>query len=230
MPILSLNTLFYPFLAVVFMAVGFWGTLYYQEHPGLFGNPVYSTDEILRTRALSHRLRQVEYENINLESQITELNLRMAHYYQDSEVSEVKTLTHLVGLIQQEGPGLEVTLKDSARPLLLGDNPNTGIVHNTDLVQVVNDLRAAGATSISINDQPVTTLTGISCSGPIILINGTRIASPFTIEALGDSEKLETYLKQPTSFIKELQKYGIEVSITPKDVSIPAATVDTMPM
>lgn len=217
-----LRNTFLPFLFLVFFGIGFLATLYYVKHENEFNRPVYSTQEIIRSRGLTDRLHQTEYRNAHLESEVAELNLKIAELFEQQSYIEAQRLARFIGLLQQEGEGVEVMLKDSSKPLLLGDNPNTGIVHNTDLVQVVNELRAAGATAIAINGQPVMGLTAISCSGPIVLINGTRITSPFVIHAMGDSKKISKALSEPTSFIKELYQFGIDAKVTPKQVIIPA--------
>lgn len=210
------------FLLLIFTGIGFLGALYYVEHETRFGSQRYSTEEILRTRVLSNRLRNLEYQNAHLESEIAELNLKTAEYYQHLSYKKAQELARFIGLIQQEGPGINIHLKDSSKPLLLGDNPNTGIIHNTDLVQIVNELHSAGASFIAINNHPVVGSTAISCSGPIILINGSRVASPFTISALGDPEKLMDATQKPSSFLKELQSYGITAQVSKADVIIPA--------
>ncbi len=214
---------FFFFLFLLFLGFGFLGTQYYVQHEKQFSRSRYSTAEILRSRALSHRLRHVEYRNASLESEITELSLQASGRYSRAHQETIQQLSKFIGLVPQEGPGVEVLVKDSSKPLLLGDDPNVGIVHNTDLAEVVNDLRAAGATAVAINGQPVTSMTGINCSGPIIVINGTRVASPFKVQALGNPEKISAYLNRPTSFVKSLSKYGIETKVMKAKVAIPAA-------
>ncbi len=223
---LFLNT-FFGFLFLIFFGFGLFGAKYYAANEVRFANSRYSTSEIIRTRALSDRLSQLELQNVALESQIAELNLKAdnlgtAQRTSAKDSTEARKLARFIGLQEQVGPGLEIVVKDSAKPLLLGDNPNTGIVHNTDLVQIVNDLRAAKATAISINNQPVVNSSGISCSGPIIMLNGTRITSPFSIKAIGNAREMSSYLLKKDSFINELKEYGISVTITPKTVQIPA--------
>jgi uncharacterized protein YlxW (UPF0749 family) len=228
MTIKALENTYLSFLFLVYLGLGFFGAIYYVQHETQFKRPVYSTAEIRRNRLLFRRLHKAEYKNAHLESEIEEMNLRTATMYEDTAYGEVERLSQLIGLLQQEGPGVEVTVKDSEKPLLLGDNANTGIVHNTDLVQIVNALKAAGASSVAINDQPITNMTGINCSGPIILINGTRVTSPFRIDALAkDPEGTVKNLQTPNSFLKELEKYGIPVAITTKDVVIPAYSQDS---
>jgi uncharacterized protein YlxW (UPF0749 family) len=71
--------------------------------------------------------------------------------------------------------------------------------------------------------------TAITCSGPIIMVNGSRITSPFTIEAVGDSEKMKTQLAKSTSFLQELKTYGIEATFEPKPlVVVPASSAETV--
>jgi len=219
-----LDNTYWVFLFLMFVGLGFLGSVYAALHQSQAAKHAYSTVEIRRTHALDYRLHQLEYQNAHLTSQMTELTLRAGHQLEDGRVSRVNALEQMMGLVEQSGPGLVVVLKDSTKPTLLGDNPNTGIIHNTDLAQVVNELRAAGAKAIAINGQPVTGMTGINCSGPIITINGVRMASPFEVQALGDSQSMQQYLQRQTSFLRELKKYDIQVDVASKNVMIPAAS------
>ncbi len=212
---------YFIFLFLISAGLGFLGSIYYVQHEARFTKSRYSTAAILRTRALYHRLGQAEYQNAHLESQVEELNLKASEFYEDNAYITAQHLAKFVGVLGQEGPGLVITVKDSDKPLLLGDNPNTGIVHNSDLVEIVNELRVAGAKAVSINHQPIVNLTGISCSGPIITINGTRVTSPFVIEGLGNPNQMRKRLDKPKSFLKELQNAGISVEMMPGKVMIP---------
>lgn len=214
------------FLLVFAVLIGWIGALYTMEHPMWFGQPHFSTEEILRSRSLVHRLHAAEYKNAQLESEITVLSHRASQMLDAQAPEQTHALMDILGLLKQEGPGLEVMLKDNDRPLLLGDNPNTGIVHNATLVQMANFLRVAGASGIAINGQPVNTLTPISCSGPIILVNNTRITSPFTIQALGNPDTLEQGLLEAKGFLQDLRENGIAVSIRHTTVSIPPQVVE----
>jgi len=217
----------YLFFLLVFCALFAWlGSLYTMEHPMWFGQPHFSTEEILRSRSLVHRLHAAEYKNAQIESEITLLSHRASQMLDAQAPEQTHSLMDLMGLIKQEGPGLEVVLKDNDRPLLLGDNPNTGIVHNSTLVQMANYLRVAGASAVAINGQPVNTLTPISCSGPIIVVNNTRITSPFTLQALGNPDTLERGLSRARGFMQYLRENGISVSIRHTTVSIPPQVIE----
>lgn len=115
-----------------------------------------------------------------------------------------------------EGPGVEVTIDDSAKPLAKGENPNIAIVHNEDLLKIVNELRAAGAEALSVNDQRLVEASEISCAGPTILVNKSRVVPPFVISAIGDSPTMLAALKLRGGVVEGLQFYGIQVNITEK--------------
>ena len=56
---------------------------------------------------------------------------------------------------------------------------------------VVNELRAAGAEAIAINDQRVVATTAIRCVGPVVLVNKAETnGSPVKIKAIGDPDTL----------------------------------------
>ena len=114
------------------------------------------------------------------------------------------------------GPGVEVVIDDSAKPLAKGENPNIAIVHNEDLLKIVNELRAAGAEALSVNDQRLVEASEISCAGPTILVNKTRVVPPFVIAAIGDPETMTAALKLRGGVVEGLQFYGIQVNITKK--------------
>jgi uncharacterized protein YlxW (UPF0749 family) len=213
---------FSPFLLLVFLALGFFGAIYYVEHEGRFVKPIYSTAEILRTRNLFHRIRHEEYRNANLESQIAELKLQTMDSEHKNAVSKTESLARFIGILPEEGSGVEVTLKDSLHPEALGENLNSGIVHDIDLVQVVNELRASGAHAIAINNHRVSTLTAISCNGSIVILNGTRLTSPFVIQAIGNPEKMEKAMLHKKSYLEELRRFDIGISVLKKPVSVPA--------
>jgi uncharacterized protein YlxW (UPF0749 family) len=121
-----------------------------------------------------------------------------------------------------EGQGVEVQISDSAKALTKGENPNIALVHNEDLLKIVNELRASGAEAISLNEQRLVEASEISCAGPTILVNKTRIAPPFIIRAIGDSETMMAALQLRGGVIEYLQFYGIQVNISKKpNVLIP---------
>ena len=68
----------------------------------------------------------------------------------EEELDEYKALA---GLIPLKGSGVLVILSDGERDLLEGEDPNNLLVHDIDVLNIVNDLKVAGAEAISLNGQ-----------------------------------------------------------------------------
>jgi len=121
-----------------------------------------------------------------------------------SEVRKQKVNSHLTDL---KGPGITVTLEDSDRELDEGEDPNNLIIHDLDVLNILNDLRRAGAEALAINGQRVTSQTQIKCQGATITVNDVTYGQPFVIEAIGDPDTLNAAINAPTSYAYILREY-----------------------
>lgn len=121
------------------------------------------------------------------------------------------------GLTELTGPGITVTLNDSEREARPGQDQDMYVIHDEDLLLVVNELLAAGAQGIAINDQRWTSRTEVRCAGPTASINRTRITAPFVIRAVGDPDTLENSLKMRGGVLEVLRTWGIRVRIERSD-------------
>ena len=100
--------------------------------------------------------------------------------------NEIKNYNKVLGMSEVTGNGITITINDNQDIALsnwLAD-PNLLIVHDADLISVVNELKNAGAEAISINEQRLVTTSSIECDGNIIKVNGEKIGAPFTIKAI----------------------------------------------
>ena len=127
------------------------------------------------------------------------------------------------GQIPLEGPGVIVTIDDSKTASKAGDNQNLYIIHDDDLLKVINELRAAGAEAISINGQRLVATSEIRCAGPTLSVNNVRSAPPYEIHAIGDIATLENALRMRGGVADTLQVWGIQIDIkTAENVTVPA--------
>jgi len=117
----------------------------------------------------------------------------------------------LAGLTTVKGEGVVIILQDSTDTNM---SIEAGLVHDTDIMSIVNELRAAGAEAISVNGQRILSTTAIRCVGPTIQINGTKVASPFHIKAIGNAKYLESALNIKGGVVDSLKVYGIQVEIS----------------
>ena len=105
--------------------------------------------------------------------------------------NQIKKANLVLGNTDVTGSGVMVTLSDGKTDSVLLD-PSYYLVHAENILQVVNEMRNAGAEAISINGERVVNTTAISCDGNVIVVNGKKINSPFQITAIGLAELLAT--------------------------------------
>lgn len=126
--------------------------------------------------------------------------------------NELNTAEKFLGMTDVEGPGIILKLSDSERDLFEGQNPNDIIVHDLDVLIILNDLKVAGAEVLSINGQRIINTSEIKCTGPTITINNYTYAQPFIIKAIGDPTTLDAAIKAPNTYARNLEEvYGLVV-------------------
>ncbi len=130
----------------------------------------------------------------------------------------------IIGLTEVTGPGVIVTLSDSKKDASSSLDPSSLLVHDTDVLSVINELKNAGAEAISINDQRIIPTTGIICGGNIIDINGEKVGAPFEIKAIGLPEQLAA-LDRPGGYLELLRSYSVEANLEKSNnITIPKYT------
>jgi uncharacterized protein YlxW (UPF0749 family) len=175
-----------------------------------------------RLQELAFLLQQQERNRAGLEEQIFTLRDQLGDYERGvaqniDKLEELRTnlerLRILAGLAAMTGPGVVVELDDSPQPLRPGDDPNTVILHYTDLQVVVNELWASGAEAIAINDERIVSTTGINCVGTTILCNTKRMAPPYRVTAIGDAERMQAAVERSDASLATLRGFGFPVKV-----------------
>ena len=138
----------------------------------------------------------------------------------ESKIEDYKKINAEYDLI---GEGIIVELRDSDKMVKPGENPNDFLVHDQDLLRIINDLKISGAEAISINGQRYMSFSEVKCSGPTVTINGKTYGQPFIIRAIGDKMDLEAAIKSIDSYSYMLNSiYGIKINVKESDeVKIP---------
>lgn len=125
---------------------------------------------------------------------------------------EIKKNQILLGLTEVSGQGFIIKL-DENRDVKSEEvlNISEYLVHEEDLLCIVNELFNSGADAISINGQRIVSTTSISCDGNIIRINGKLVGVPITIKAIGFPERMDYALTRPGGYLKKMAGDGVEV-------------------
>lgn len=173
-----------------------------------------------RAEELSQRLSQMEKERDILQTQVQQLRKSQngETVSRDQEVVKMSA-----GVIAVQGPGVLISIDDSKRATKPGENPNLYLIHDDDILKVINELWAAGAEAISINDQRLIASSEIRCAGPTLSVNNSRSSPPYDIRAIGEPQTLENALRMRGGVVETLQFWGIQVSIKRQDsLQVPA--------
>ncbi len=211
-------------LLVIFIVLGAIATIQVRS----IVNVNKQSTETLNMDRLKKQLEDTIKLGENYKSQITELENKKEAFLvvspdnavANTKLLELEELKYLSGLTDVKGPGIIVTLND-AEKLEDGDNVLDRLIHDKDILHIMNELRVAGAEAISINNERVIATSEQICAGPTIKINSNRYAVPYEIKAIGDPEQLSKALKE-SSIVAIMLQNKLRVSIEQKEeVQIP---------
>ena len=171
-------------------------------------------DQVLRMK----EKYEVSYERLQiLESQLEKTRTDVSSNSEELKSLEekIKKANILLGQTDVTGQGVSIVVAD-APSTIKALEPSDLIVHNTDLLSIVNELKNAGAEAIEINGQRIVNSSAITCEGNVIMINGERVSSPFQINAIGYPELLST-LNRAGGILTNLQLYNIKTELKKVD-------------
>ncbi len=167
--------------------------------------------EIMRESELRTELASWKSKYEDVQEKVNENNERIEEYKQgtednvkatqllEEELNQAKTS---LGLTDVRGEGVVVTLEDNDIPpdYYGEDDVYDGKINVYDILQLINELKLAGAEAISINDVRVVDKTDIALvMDTYIVVDGVRISSPYTVKAIGNQTALESGLMQKDS-------------------------------
>ena len=184
---------------------------------------------------LKSEILKINEKYNNLSEELDKLEVKLEDVRADSTSSNselaileesIKEKNLTLGLTEVTGTGVKIVLNDSSISTI--NNPFINVsdllVHDGDLIHVVNELFNAGAEAVSINGQRVITTTAIECDGNVIKVNGNKMGAPFEILAIGYPEQLAG-LQRPGGYLETLVSRGLTVNLTKQNtVTIPKYT------
>lgn len=197
-----------------------------KKESGYTGGAFFEQEERFRGQLIDQQER-----NKDLRAELEEKQAAVQEYEQSfsdgpdrfSEYAdEAESLRRYVGALPVEGDGLKVTLQDGEYDGN-SENPNDYIVHESHVFQVINELYISGAQAISVNGQRIDGNSYIVCTGPVITVDGVQYPAPFTIEAIGKSDVLESSMKLSGGVMDQLLNDNIIVTLDMgQKISMPA--------
>jgi uncharacterized protein YlxW (UPF0749 family) len=118
-------------------------------------------------------------------------------------VEQARALGILLGTLPATGPGVSVLVTDPG-----------GALTGEDLLDVVEELRGAGAEAIQFGTVRVTTSTSFEGSGGTVDVDGAELTAPYRVLAIGDPKTLDTALNIPGGVAATVRAAGGSVSVS----------------
>ncbi|MFJ8568265.1 DUF881 domain-containing protein [Streptomyces sp. NPDC093514] len=154
---------------------------------------------------LDGRTKRLEDEKQRLEDQRRELesSSNQAEEARKQTVEKERQLGILAGTVAAQGPGITLKITDP-----------TGQVESDQLLDTLQELRAAGAEAIQINGVRVVAGSYFSDENGGVAIDGKKITQPYEFRVIGKPQDLEPALNIPGGVVQTLEKEQATVAVT----------------
>lgn len=202
-------------LAVVTALLGFMLATQYQAREGLKTRLASEREEdleqVLSNLATSSDQIQDEIIDLRVRLQAARGSAQQEQVLLDNAQSQLDSLRILLGLVGAHGPGVVVTISDPS-----------GTVGPEVLLDLVEELRDAGAEAIDVNGVRIVASTPFAGEAGAVTISGVRASSPFSISAIGASDTIAGALRIPGGVVDSVNsRQGATIVIQPRtDVRI----------
>lgn len=116
------------------------------------------------------------------------------------------------GLTDVYGPGIEIFIDNPSKETNTSFDSN--LVYDYEvIVNLLNELNAAGAEAICINDQRILSHTEIRAAGENININQVPQTTPFVIKVIGNAQTLEGALTGRFGIVSLIRDKNYQIDI-----------------
>lgn len=178
---------------------------------------------------LSSTVDRLQEEQAGLRTQVVDLRKRLDEIQrtaasQSGSAKEIQTkideLRTSAGLTEARGEGVTVSLdttktaRDPERVCLA-----------PDLTDIVNTAWMANARAVSINSERLVASSSVYCVGSTIVVNGSIVAAPYVVSAVGSSATLLGAMDDPAQ-LRDLKRRRDQLAV---DLRIARAPQLTLP-
>lgn len=155
-------------------------------------------DISLRSSRLDQQVRELEATRDRLEN-----GTGTAGEALDQAQRRVDTLGILAGTLAAKGPGITMRVSDP-----------TNALNGPIVLDIVQELRDAGAESIDVGGVRVVASSFVSDRNGSIFVDGKQVSRPLLIKAIGDSKTLSSAMTIPGGIVESVRQKGAEASVS----------------
>lgn len=173
----------------------------------------------LSAQELTDLIETLTTGNAQLTAELAELRERVGQYERDDvegrssltlRQEDLNGLAAFAGLLPVEGQGIEMEIE--------------GDLNSINVMDLIHELRSAGAEAIAIDDVRITA-SSVPVGGGTLEIDGVPIGNPLTVRAIGSPEGLAAALERPGGVLSILAvSIGAAYEIEERDYLVVPAT------
>lgn len=171
---------------------------------------------------LARILADLNSEADALQNEVAELKVQLGELRRSSQdetaaadaaAEQLRSLQVLAGTTAVTGPGVVVTISD----------PNGLLTYDT-MIDMVQELRDAGAEAIAVNDHRIGVATAFAERDGHLTVDGSSLTAPLRVGAIGQPATLEGGLKIPGGAVDAVSTVkGVRVQVLKQaKVDLPA--------
>ncbi|WP_236239022.1 DUF881 domain-containing protein [Streptomyces sp. CC228A] len=154
---------------------------------------------------LDDRTERLEDERTRLDAQRRELenSSDQAEEARRQTEERERQLGVLAGTVAAEGPGITLDIDDPLRA-----------VEPDKLLDTIQELRAAGAEAIQVNDVRVVAGSYFTGEAGAVEVDGRAVRAPYRFKVIGKPQDLEPALNIPGGIVQSLEKEQATATVT----------------
>jgi len=174
-----------------------------------------SKELIIELEAVSQKKIVLEEEVARLEEELSTIknSVSQENALIDSLSKQLDLYKKFTGMTKVMGQGINITIDNSKDEFSASSN-NSNIVHEYNLIlNLINELNAAGVEAISIGGERIVNTTEIRTAGDTLMVNKTPLYAPIQIKAIGNSKTLNASVNQRFGIVSIIREKGFFIEI-----------------
>ncbi len=137
--------------------------------------------------------------------------------------ARIDDLKQSAGLSEARGEGVVVTVDAVRAPG--AKEPERPVCLAPDLTDIVNVAWRAGARAVAINGERIVAASSVYCVGATIVVNGSIVAAPYSVSAVGAPAQLLALIDDPAQ-LRDLKRRRDQQAV---DLRVSRAPLLTLP-
>lgn len=169
-------------------------------------------DQNARAARLDAEVRQLQATRDDLRNGQTTGNEAV-----EAAQTQLAELGVLNGTAKATGPGITMTITQPGP-----------VVTYANLLDIVEELRDAGAEAISIGNARIVADTALSAKGDQLYAGDVALTAPYVVKAIGDPSTLDSAMKIPGGIVSVLESQSAAVKIVTSTAAGRPVTIDAL--